>query len=190
MSLLIIFTNKYWEIVLCRKSLQCFLPRLLPSLGNGWTVGKQEEKEFQVSFHFYLPDSSFLLVTLALIYCKALGVYWRLPSLRALIYLLHLINNMAGWKRSSLKYCNWSRLSDLAMRDCLKLLKTPVCLNVTYWSHERCTVLFGLSCAKGHDWCVVQLGVPGVIHGFDVDTSFFTGNYAPSISIQAACLGM
>ncbi|MBN3281130.1 ALLC Allantoicase, partial [Polyodon spathula] len=40
----------------------------------------------------------------------------------------------------------------------------------------------------GHDWCIIQLGVPGVIHGFDVDTSFFTGNYAPSISIQAACL--
>ncbi|XP_006626459.1 allantoicase isoform X2 [Lepisosteus oculatus] len=40
----------------------------------------------------------------------------------------------------------------------------------------------------GHDWCIVQLGVPGVINGFDVDTSYFTGNYAPSISIQAACL--
>lgn len=49
---------------------------------------------------------------------------------------------------------------------------------------------FLLSCAKGHDWCIVQLGVPGVIHGIDVDTSFFTGNYAPSVSIQAACLGM
>ncbi|KAJ8371618.1 hypothetical protein AAFF_G00306540 [Aldrovandia affinis] len=40
----------------------------------------------------------------------------------------------------------------------------------------------------GHDWSIVQLGVPGVIHGFDVDTSFFTGNYAPSVSIQATCL--
>ncbi|XP_067274698.1 allantoicase isoform X3 [Pseudorasbora parva] len=40
----------------------------------------------------------------------------------------------------------------------------------------------------GHDWCVVQLGVPGIIHGFDVDTSFFTGNYAPYAAIQAACL--
>ncbi|XP_051952277.1 allantoicase isoform X2 [Xyrauchen texanus] len=40
----------------------------------------------------------------------------------------------------------------------------------------------------GHDWCIVQLGVPGIIHGFDVDTSFFTGNYAPYASIQAACL--
>ncbi|NP_001002716.1 allantoicase [Danio rerio] len=40
----------------------------------------------------------------------------------------------------------------------------------------------------GHDWCIVQLGVPGIIHGFDVDTSFFTGNYAPFASIQATCL--
>lgn len=40
----------------------------------------------------------------------------------------------------------------------------------------------------GHDWCVVQLGVPGIIHGFDVDTSFFTGNFAPYVSVQAACL--
>uniref|UniRef100_A0A3B4AW07 Allantoate amidinohydrolase n=1 Tax=Periophthalmus magnuspinnatus TaxID=409849 RepID=A0A3B4AW07_9GOBI len=40
----------------------------------------------------------------------------------------------------------------------------------------------------GHDWCIVQLGVPGIIFGFDVDTSFFTGNYAPRVSIQAACL--
>ncbi|TRY96415.1 hypothetical protein DNTS_033284 [Danionella cerebrum] len=40
----------------------------------------------------------------------------------------------------------------------------------------------------GHDWCIVQLGVAGIIHGFDLDTSFFTGNYAPFASIQAACL--
>lgn len=40
----------------------------------------------------------------------------------------------------------------------------------------------------GHDWCIVQLGVPGLIFGFDVDTSFFTGNYAPHVSIQAGCL--
>jgi allantoicase len=29
----------------------------------------------------------------------------------------------------------------------------------------------------GHDWCIVKLGVPGIIHAFVVDTSFFTGNY-------------
>jgi allantoicase len=40
----------------------------------------------------------------------------------------------------------------------------------------------------GHDYCVIRLGVPGVIHGFDVDTRFFTGNYPPQISIEA-CAG-
>ncbi len=37
----------------------------------------------------------------------------------------------------------------------------------------------------GHDWCLLRLGRRGVIHGFDVDTSFFTGNYAPAVSIEA-----
>lgn len=40
----------------------------------------------------------------------------------------------------------------------------------------------------GHDWCIIQLGVPGQIFGFDVNTSFFTGNHSPFVSIQAACL--
>ena len=42
--------------------------------------------------------------------------------------------------------------------------------------------------AEGHDFCVIRLGVPGIIHGFDVDTSFFTGNYPPQVSIDA-CVG-
>ena len=29
----------------------------------------------------------------------------------------------------------------------------------------------------GHDWCIVKLGLPGIIHSFVVDTSFFTGNF-------------
>ena len=37
----------------------------------------------------------------------------------------------------------------------------------------------------GHDHCVIRLGVPGVIHGFDVDTSHFTGNFPPRASIEA-----
>ena len=37
----------------------------------------------------------------------------------------------------------------------------------------------------GHDWCVVRLGIPGVIHGFNVDTSHFTGNYPPQVSLEA-----
>lgn len=36
----------------------------------------------------------------------------------------------------------------------------------------------------GHDFCIIRLGVPGIIHGFDVDTSFFTGNFPPRVSIE------
>ncbi len=36
----------------------------------------------------------------------------------------------------------------------------------------------------GHDWCAIKLGVPGRIRAFDVDTSFFTGNYPPQASVQ------
>ena len=37
----------------------------------------------------------------------------------------------------------------------------------------------------GHDWCVVELGVRGIVRGVDVDTSFFTGNYPAHCSIDA-----
>ena len=37
----------------------------------------------------------------------------------------------------------------------------------------------------GHDWCVVALGMRGRIRGFDVDTSFFTGNFPSHCSIDA-----
>lgn len=38
---------------------------------------------------------------------------------------------------------------------------------------------------SGHDYCVIRLGTPGVVHGFDIDTRFFTGNYPPAASIDA-----
>lgn len=37
----------------------------------------------------------------------------------------------------------------------------------------------------GHDWCVLKLGLRGVIRGVDVDTAFFTGNYPSHASIEA-----
>lgn len=36
----------------------------------------------------------------------------------------------------------------------------------------------------GHDWCIVQLAVPGRLAGVDLDTSFFTGNYPPAASLD------
>ena len=38
----------------------------------------------------------------------------------------------------------------------------------------------------GHDWAIVRLGVPGIIRGVVVDTSFFTGNYPEHASIETA----
>jgi allantoicase len=37
----------------------------------------------------------------------------------------------------------------------------------------------------GHDCCVIRFGVPGVIHGIDIDTSHFTGNFPPQASVEA-----
>ena len=37
----------------------------------------------------------------------------------------------------------------------------------------------------GHDWCVVALGMRGAVHGVNVDTSHFTGNYPSHCSIEA-----
>ena len=38
---------------------------------------------------------------------------------------------------------------------------------------------------EGHDYCIVRLGLPGTILGFDIDTSHFTGNFPPAASIDA-----
>lgn len=40
----------------------------------------------------------------------------------------------------------------------------------------------------GHDWCVLKLGVPGIIRGVDIDTNHFLGNHAPYASLEAAHL--
>jgi allantoicase len=39
---------------------------------------------------------------------------------------------------------------------------------------------------SGHDFCIVRLGVKGQVHGVDIDTRHFTGNYPPAASIDAA----
>lgn len=37
----------------------------------------------------------------------------------------------------------------------------------------------------GFDYCIVRLGIPGVIHGFNVATDYFIGNYPEYCSIEA-----
>jgi allantoicase len=42
--------------------------------------------------------------------------------------------------------------------------------------------------SPGHDWAIVRLGLPGIVHGVVIDTSFFTGNYPEQASIDAAAV--
>ena len=40
----------------------------------------------------------------------------------------------------------------------------------------------------GFDWCIVRLGLPGVIRGVVVDTSHFKGNYPEQCSLEACAI--
>ena len=37
---------------------------------------------------------------------------------------------------------------------------------------------------EGYDWCIVRLGLAGVIKAVEFDTRHFTGNYAPAASVE------
>lgn len=41
----------------------------------------------------------------------------------------------------------------------------------------------------GCDWCIIRLGLPGVLRGVLADTSFFRGNYPEYFSLEACDLG-
>jgi allantoicase len=43
----------------------------------------------------------------------------------------------------------------------------------------------GLPAADEHDWVIVRLGAPGVVHAVVVDTAFFTGNFPQACSVEA-----
>jgi len=40
----------------------------------------------------------------------------------------------------------------------------------------------------GHDWCILQLGIPGIISQVVVDTSYFRGNFPESCSLEACAI--
>ncbi len=41
---------------------------------------------------------------------------------------------------------------------------------------------------RGNDWCIVELGMRGIVRGINVDTSHFTGNFPSHCSIEAVDL--
>src|SRR5687768_12931708 len=40
----------------------------------------------------------------------------------------------------------------------------------------------------GHDWCIIRLGLPGIIRGVIVDTSRFRGNYPGQCSLEGCTI--
>jgi allantoicase len=40
----------------------------------------------------------------------------------------------------------------------------------------------------GYDWCLVRLGLPGVVRGVVVDTSYFRGNYPEQCALEACAV--
>ena len=40
----------------------------------------------------------------------------------------------------------------------------------------------------GHDTAIIRLGAPGIVHGIDIDTAFFTGNFPPHASVDGCAL--
>lgn len=40
----------------------------------------------------------------------------------------------------------------------------------------------------GHDWCILKLGLSGIVKGVDIDTNHFLGNHPPYASIDACCV--
>ncbi|WP_019672505.1 allantoicase [Psychrobacter lutiphocae] len=37
----------------------------------------------------------------------------------------------------------------------------------------------------GNDWCIIELGQPGIAESIEIDTAFFKGNFPDAVSIQA-----
>ena len=42
----------------------------------------------------------------------------------------------------------------------------------------------------GHDWCILALGLPGLIQQVAIDTAFFTGNYPEEFSLEGCGVGV
>ncbi len=40
----------------------------------------------------------------------------------------------------------------------------------------------------GHDWCIIRLGMAGVVRGVDIDTNHFLGNHPPYASVEGVAI--
>ena len=75
-----------------------------------------------------------------------------------------------------------------APKENLLLAKPPVLVSDKYTDRGEC--MDGWESRRkrtpGHDWCVIRLGLPGVVRTVDVDTSYFVGNFPEHCSLDGA----
>ncbi len=50
------------------------------------------------------------------------------------------------------------------------------------WESRRS---YGRDNGREYDWCIIRLGMPGFIHGLDIDTNYFRGNAPQTVSVEA-----
>jgi allantoicase len=50
------------------------------------------------------------------------------------------------------------------------------------WESRRS---YGRENGREFDWCIIRLGIKGVIRGFDIDTNYFRGNAPQTVSVEA-----
>jgi allantoicase len=50
------------------------------------------------------------------------------------------------------------------------------------WESRRS---YGRDNGREFDWCIIRLGISGVIHGVDIDTNYFRGNAPQTVSVEA-----
>lgn len=50
------------------------------------------------------------------------------------------------------------------------------------WESRRS---YGRDNGREFDWCILRLGIKGVIRGFDIDTNYFRGNAPQTVSVEA-----
>ena len=50
------------------------------------------------------------------------------------------------------------------------------------WESRRS---YGRDNGRDFDWCIIRLGINGVIRGFDIDTNYFRGNAPQTVSVEA-----
>lgn len=50
------------------------------------------------------------------------------------------------------------------------------------WESRRS---YGRDNGREFDWCIIRLGINGVIRGFDIDTNYFRGNAPQTVSVEA-----